>query len=71
MEIPKEEILKLLRERGQSDQAAQAEQELPGQVDTDRDRGMLEKYGLDPEELLGMVRERLPGGLGDKLPGDL
>ena len=68
MEIPKEQVLNLLRERGQHDQAAQAEQELPDQVDTERDAGLLSRFGLDPDELLGTLRDRLPGGLGDKLP---
>jgi hypothetical protein len=52
MEIPKEQILQFLQERGQTDQAAQAEQELPEQVDTDQDAGLLDKYGIDPQELL-------------------
>ena len=65
MEIPKETILDFLRERGQSDQAGQAEQELPDQVDTERDSGLLGRFGVDPQELMG----RLPGGLGDKLGG--
>ena len=61
MEIPKEKILEQLRERGDNDKAAQAEQELPDKVDPDRDSGLLSKFGIDPKELLG--------GLGDKLPG--
>jgi hypothetical protein len=63
MEIPKDKILELLRERGDQDKAAQAEQELPDTVDHERDAGLLEKYGIDPQELVG----KLPGGLGDKL----
>ena len=55
MQIDKDTILSLLRERGQGDQAAEAERELPDQVDTDRDSGLLEKYGIDPQELLGKV----------------
>ena len=69
MEIPKDEILKLLRERGQSDQAQQAEQELPDQVDPERDSGLLSRFGLEPQELIGMLGDRLPGGLGDRLGG--
>ena len=59
MEIPKDKILELLRQRGEHDKAGQAEQELPDQVDTERDRGLLDKLGVDPKDLLG--------GLGDKL----
>ncbi len=52
MEIPKEQILQFLQERGQTDQAAQAEQELPDQVDPEQDSGMLSKFGIDPQELM-------------------
>ena len=63
MEIPKDKILDLLRQRGDHDKAEQADQQLPGQVDPERDRGILEQLGIDPQDLLG----NLPGGLGDKL----
>jgi hypothetical protein len=61
MEIPKEKILDLLRQQGKSDEAQQADQELPDQVDPDRDSGLLAKFGIDPQELLG--------GRGGKIPG--
>ena len=63
MQIDKNMILDLLRERGQPDQASQAEQELPDQVDTDRDAGLLQRFGLDPQELL----QRFMGGGMPKL----
>ena len=63
MEIPKDKILELLRERGQNDQAEQADKELPDQVDPEQHGGLLEKYGIDPQDLAG----KLPGGVGDKL----
>jgi hypothetical protein len=63
MEIPKEKILELLRQRGENDKAQQADQELPDKVDTEQHRGILEKLGIDPQDLLG----NLPGGVGDKL----
>jgi hypothetical protein len=59
MQIPKEKVLELLRERGQHDKADQADSELPDQVDTERDAGLLEKFGIDPQDLAG--------GLGDKI----
>jgi hypothetical protein len=62
MEIPKEQILDLLRQQGKDDQVGQADQELPDQVDTDQHAGLLEKFGIDPAELLG----KLGGG---NLPG--
>jgi hypothetical protein len=62
MEIPKDQILELLRSRGAGDKASQADQELPDQVDTERDAGMLDKFGIDPSELLGKFS-------GGKIPG--
>jgi hypothetical protein len=73
MEIPKDAILAFLRERGEGDRAAQAEQELPDNVDTERDSGLLDRFGIDPQDLLRTVgnlpglKEKLPGGLGDRL----
>jgi hypothetical protein len=63
MEIPKEKILELLRERGEHDKADRADSELPDRVDPERDKGILDQLGIDPQDLLG----KLPGGLGDKL----
>jgi hypothetical protein len=63
MEIPKDKILELLRERGEDDKAQQADGELPDQVDTEQHGDLLQKYGIDVQELAG----KLPGGLGDKL----
>jgi predicted PhzF superfamily epimerase YddE/YHI9 len=59
MEIPKEQILSLLRERGQQDQAEQADQQLPDQVDPEQHADLLSRLGIDPQDLLG--------GLGGKL----
>ena len=63
MQIPKEKVLELLRERGQHDKADQADSELPDHVDPEKDAGLLNKLGIDPQDLAG----KLPGGLGDKL----
>ena len=60
MQLDKNMIIDLLRERGQGDQASQAEQELPDQVDTDKDGGLLQKFGLDPQELI----QKFMGGGG-------
>ncbi|WP_181779057.1 hypothetical protein [Pseudonocardia pini] len=59
MEIPKDKILEMIKSRGDQDQAGQAEQELPENVDTDKDQGLLAKFGIDPKDLIG--------GLGGKL----
>jgi predicted PhzF superfamily epimerase YddE/YHI9 len=59
MQIPKEQILSLLRDRGQQDQAEQADQQLPDQVDPEQHADLLSRLGIDPQDLLG--------GLGGKL----
>ena len=61
MQIDKDMILEWLRQRGQHDQADQAAQELPDQVDTEQHAGLLERFGINPQDLLG----KLPGGLPD------
>ena len=73
MEIPKDKILELLHQRGSHDQAAQADQELPDQVDPQRDSGLLSKFGLDPQDLLAIFAGGgaggALGGLKGKIPG--
>ena len=70
MQIPKDTILDLLKQRGQSEQADQAGAELPDQVDTEQHAGLLQKFGLDPQELIGkLAGGGLPGGLGGLLGG--
>jgi hypothetical protein len=59
MQFDKSTILDLLRQQGKNDQADQADQELPDRVDTDQHAGLLQRFGLDPNELLG----RFTGGL--------
>jgi hypothetical protein len=55
MEIPKDKVIELLKQRGDDDKAAQAEQELPDTVDHEEHADLLEKHGVDPKELLGKV----------------
>ncbi|RCK68145.1 hypothetical protein DT076_17300 [Desertihabitans brevis] len=62
MQIDKQQIIDKLKEMGHQDKAGQAESELPDQVDTDRDAGLLQRLGVDPSDLLGGL-----GGLGGKL----
>jgi hypothetical protein len=59
MEIPKEQILDLLRQRGDNDKVEQAKNELPDQVDTERDSGILDRLGIDPKDLLGGAAGKL------------
>jgi hypothetical protein len=62
MEISKDKILELLKRQGKDDQVGQADQELPDQVDTERDAGLLQKFGLEPKDLFS----KLGGG---SIPG--
>ena len=61
MEIPKDKILELLRQQGKDDQVEPAREELPDQVDPERDSGLLAKFGIDPQELLGKFGADIPG----------
>lgn len=65
MEIPKEQILELLRNAGHHDKVEQADQQLPDQVDPEKHAGILGQLGIDPQELLGKLGGL--GGLGGKL----
>lgn len=53
MEIPKEQILQMLRDRGDHDNAQQADQQLPDQVDPEQHGDLLGKLSVNPSELLG------------------
>jgi hypothetical protein len=55
MELPKDQILQFLKDRGDSEQADRADKELPDQVDTDRDAGLLSKFGIDPQDLISKL----------------
>lgn len=59
MEIPKDQILQMLRDRGDHDKAQQADEQLPDKVDHEEHSDLLGKLGINPSELLG--------GLGGKL----
>ena len=67
MQIDKNQILELLRSRGDTQMADQAGSELPDQVDTDRDSGLLSKYGINVQELISKFTQG--GGLGGILGG--
>ena len=67
MNIDKDQILQLLRSQGDDTKAQQADQELPAQVDTERDAGLLSKFGIDPMDLVKKLGGG--GGLGGLLGG--
>jgi hypothetical protein len=59
VEIPKDQILQLLRDRGDHDKAQQADQELPDKVDSEQHGDLLGKFGIDPSDLLGDIGGKL------------
>jgi hypothetical protein len=66
MQIPKEQILELLRSQGKDDKAGEADAQLPDRVDTEEHAGLLEQFGLNPADVLSKL---CGGGLGGKIPG--
>jgi hypothetical protein len=64
MNISKDQIIQLLESQGNHDQAQQARQQLPDQVDTNNAQhaGLLSKLGVDTNNLGGLL-----GGLGNAL----
>jgi hypothetical protein len=61
MQIPKDKILEILHQQGDTDKANQAEQELPDHVDTDQHADLLQKLGVNPQELLSKLGSDIPG----------
>jgi hypothetical protein len=59
MEIPKDQILEMLRGKGKESEAQQADQELPDQVDTEKHGDLLSKFGLDAGDLAGGLKGKL------------
>lgn len=55
MEIPKDQILQLLHDRGDHDKADQADQQLPDQVDPEQHSDLLKEIGINPSDLLGDI----------------
>jgi hypothetical protein len=51
VEIPKAMVIERIRSKSGAEKANQANNELPDKVDTENDAGLLEKYGLTPDEL--------------------
>jgi uncharacterized protein YidB (DUF937 family) len=60
MQIPKDKILEILHQQGDTDKANQAEQKLPDHVDTDQHADLLQKLGVNPQELLSRLGGDIP-----------
>jgi hypothetical protein len=65
MEISKDQILQFLRSRGEDQKADQAQGELPDRVDPEQHADLLQRLGIDPQELLGSLGGA--GGIAGKL----
>jgi hypothetical protein len=63
--IDKSQIIDMIRSFGDKDKVDQADRELPDQVDTDRDGGLLSKFGLDVDDIVAKLTGG--GGLGKLL----
>lgn len=64
MQIDKSQIIDFLKSRGEDAKADQAGEELPQQVDTEKDAGLLDKLGINVQDLLGGAGGDIAGKLG-------
>ena len=60
--IDKQQVMQLVQQFGDQSKAEEAERELPDEVDTERDEGLLQKFGVDPGNIPGL------GGIAKNLP---
>jgi hypothetical protein len=67
MQFDKTQIIEMLQSNGDTATAAQADSQLPAQVDTDRDAGLLSSLGIDPHDLIAKFAGGSSGGLGGLL----
>ncbi len=67
MQIDKNQILEFLKSRGEHGKAEEAGQQLPDQVDTDQHSDLLQRFGINPQELLGQLGGGGLGNIGGKL----
>jgi DNA-binding protein H-NS len=55
MQVDKQEVINLLREKGQDQKVEQAQQQLPDKVDLEQHSDLLQKLGINPQELLSKL----------------
>ena len=55
MQIDKQQIIEMLRERGDHDKAEKAEQQLPDKVDHEEHQNLLQQFGVNPQELISKL----------------
>jgi predicted PhzF superfamily epimerase YddE/YHI9 len=56
MQIDKEQIVDMLRERGDDDKAEQAKQQLPDKVDHEEHGDLLDSLGVQPDEVVQKLK---------------
>jgi hypothetical protein len=68
MELDKDTIVSFIKgHMGDEGKAQQAEAELPDKINTDKDAGLLDRFGVDPGELMSRLKDlpAISGLLGD------
>ena len=61
MQIPEDKILEMLHQKGTGDRADQAKQQLPDQVDPEEHSDPLQKFGINPQDVLSKRGSEIPG----------
>ena len=61
MQIPKDKILEMLHQQGNGEKTDQAKQQLPDQVDLDQHSDLLQKFGINPQDVLSKLGGDIPG----------
>jgi hypothetical protein len=69
MEIPKDMIVSFIEQRMGGEQAAQADAQLPDQVDHEQHADLLGQLGVNPQDLLSHVSSQGSGGLASEAEG--
>jgi hypothetical protein len=59
MQIDKQQIVNLLRDRGEHEKADQAEKQLPDKVDQDEHRDLFDRIGVDADDLTSTLKAKL------------
>jgi hypothetical protein len=63
MQIDKSQVIDLIRSQMGEGKAREADGELPEKVDTEKDAGLLSKFGIDPQELIRKFAGDTLGGM--------
>jgi hypothetical protein len=69
VQVEKNEVVELLRARGEHDKAANVECALPQQVDTERDAGLLHAFDVSTREVAEADAAAPTGGATDRAEG--